>query len=86
MTTLDVKVTADWTDIKTSLTLVQGSIYVVDNVNGGPVYIREGSTAPTKTIGHPIGINESRLVTITAEKLWVRTDSPSANLVITVEA
>lgn len=86
MTTMDVKVTADWVDIKTSLTLVEGSTYVVDNINGGPVYIREGSTTPTKTIGHPIGINESRLVVITTDKLWVRTDSSSANLVITVEA
>jgi len=86
MATMDATVTADWVDIKTSLTLVEGSSYVIDNVNGGCVYIREGATSPTKTIGHPIHLNESRLVVITTDKLWVRTDDPTANLVITVEA
>lgn len=84
--TLEVDVTNDWVDIKASLGLVAGSIYIVDSVIGDTTYIREGTTQPTRQIGHPIGPKESRVVTITSEGLWVRSDDNSAKIVLTVEA
>lgn len=86
MATSTVAVTSAWTDIKTSLSLEEGSIYTIDGVIGGTTYMRESSSEPTGTIGHPIDRGESRVVTITSEKLWVRSDGPNTKIVLTLEA
>jgi len=86
MATLDVDVTQDWVDIKTSLSLRAGKTYIVDNVSGGVVYVREGSVTPTSNVGHTIELRESRLVTITSESLWVKANQKSAKIVLTQEA
>lgn len=85
MATLDTTVTNDWVDIKTSLSLTVGSRYVIDSAIGGMVYISFSSTTPTVKYGHRLEPKGSRVVTITSEKLWVRSDTDNAKIVLTVE-
>lgn len=86
MATEIVAVTNEWVDIKTSLSLTAGDIYTVDSVVGSTTYINESSATPSGTIGHPIERGESRVVTITSEKLWVRTDGSATKIALTLEA
>lgn len=83
MPTLDVTVTTDWVDIKSTLSLTQGSTYKIDNVIGGPIYFRKGASTPALLIGHELYEKESDEVTIGTDGLWVRADGQNSKIVVT---
>lgn len=83
MPTLDVTVTGAWTDIKSTLSLAVGSTYVIDNVIGGLICTRKGSSTPAGLIGHTIDEGESYEITVGSDGVWVRADGNDSRIVLT---